>query len=67
MKFTCWNEVCQIEVLCDCGLPCCSGHVMKPYIIDLDSQVEHYRLTEKEKMDLVLHHICPDCSGWVEC
>ena len=63
MKFTCWNEICQIEVLCDCGLPCCSGYVMKPHIIALDED----RLNQNQKVGLVVNHICPDCSGWVEC
>ena len=63
MKFICWNEICQIEVECDCGLPCCQGFRLKPAIIDLEKE---NRLSYDEKIDLVLHHICPDCQGWVE-
>ena len=56
--------MCQIEIDCDCDSPCCQGFILKPAVIDLEKE---NRLSEDEKIDLVLHHICPDCNGWVEC
>lgn len=64
MKFTCWNEMCQIEKLCECSNECCQGFKLLPAVIDLDKE---NRLSEQQKLDLVLHHMCPDCGGWVEC
>ena len=62
MIFYCYSETCHVEHDCDCDNRCCSGLYYSPAVYTLDDE----NLSEKQKMEMVLHHMCPQCTGWVE-
>jgi len=64
MRYVCHSVACQMEINCECGSECCTGYKVVPYVIDLDKATKY---NQQEELELVLHHICPDCGGWVEC
>jgi len=39
------------------------GFFYSPKVFDITNDVD---LTQKEKEDLVYHHLCPHCNGWCE-
>ena len=63
MLFYCYSESCHVHHECDCGTKCCMGFYYSPKVIGYEDE----DLTQKEKEGLVIDHICPFCSGWVEC
>lgn len=63
MLFYCYSEMCIVEHDCECGSSCCSGVFHSPAVYTLEDE----DLTQNQKVGLVLHHVCPNCTGWVEC
>jgi|TARA_R100001463_G_scaffold50763_2_gene101240 hypothetical protein len=39
------------------------GFFYSPKVFDVTNDLD---LTQKEKEDLVYHHLCPHCNGWCE-
>ncbi len=63
MLFYCYSELCHVHHECDCGSKCCMGFFYSPKVFDVTNDLD---LTQKEKEDLVYHHLCPHCNGWCE-
>lgn len=76
MKFLCWSEMCQITKDCNCKSDCCQGYTIHPlvitYLSDNDVLTNNDGFKDEQIStdmieDLVYHHMCPFCSGFVEC